>query len=68
MNRQGTGMSDTIADDPHRISKVTKVIDHGYIRLPGKPRYEQVFDDGTVVFSDTLPDRNAWKIWAPVSP
>ena len=51
-------MSDSV-----RIAKVKQIIDHGFIRTQGIARYAQVFEDGTVVFSDTLPDRNAWKVW-----
>ena len=38
----------------------TKIIDNG-ITHSQPARYEQHFEDGTVILSDTMPDRNAFK-------
>jgi len=42
--------------------RLAKIIDNG-LTLHSKPaRYEQHFVDGTIIYSDTLPDRNAFKM------
>lgn len=40
--------------------KSIKIIDNGLTHSQ-PARYEQHFGDGTVVYSDTMPDRNAFK-------
>lgn len=51
--------------DGQRIIRESKVVDNG--RDTDKPaRYEQHFEDGTVIYSNTVPDHFAFKIeWSP---
>jgi hypothetical protein len=46
--------------------KSTNVIDNGLTHSQ-PARYEQHFGDGTVVYSDTMPDRNAFRIESKIA-
>lgn len=43
------------------VIKSIDIIDNGIIHSQ-PARYEQHFVDGTVIYSDTIPDRNAFKV------
>jgi hypothetical protein len=63
----GNGVSEMNINlkDGQRIIRESKVVDNG--RNEEKPaRYEQHFEDGTVVYSNTVPDHFAFKIEEPI--